>query len=48
MLVRGDVDAISGFYFTSLLNLRSLGVDQGRPEDLAVQPTPAWISTATA
>jgi len=28
MLVRGDVDAISGFYFTSLLNLRSLGVDK--------------------
>ena len=28
MLVRGDVDAISGFYFTSLLNLRSLGVSQ--------------------
>ncbi|WP_242480331.1 ABC transporter substrate-binding protein [Rhodovibrio sodomensis] len=26
MLVRGDVDAISGFYFTSLLNLRALGV----------------------
>lgn len=26
MLVRGDVDAISGFYFTSLLNLRRQGV----------------------
>ena len=26
MLVRGDVDGISGFYYTSLLNLRALGV----------------------
>lgn len=26
MLLRGDVDGISGFYFTSLLNLRNLGV----------------------
>lgn len=26
MLLRGDVDAISGFYFTSLLNLRAQGV----------------------
>ncbi|MGQ9369390.1 ABC transporter substrate-binding protein [Azospirillum sp. ST 5-10] len=28
MLVRGDVDAISGFYFTSLLNLRAQGVKE--------------------
>lgn len=28
MLVRGDVDGISGFYFTSLLNLRGLGVEK--------------------
>lgn len=33
MLVRGQVDAISGFFFTSLLNLRSQGV---RPEDINV------------
>ena len=26
MLARGEVDAISGFYFTSLLNLRAVGV----------------------
>jgi len=28
MLVRGEVQAISGFYFTSLLNLRALGVTE--------------------
>ena len=28
MLKRGDVDAISGFYFTSLLNLRAAGVPE--------------------
>ncbi len=33
MLMRGQVDAISGFYFTSLLNLRSQGV---KTEDLKV------------
>lgn len=33
MLKRGDVDAISGFYFTSLLNLRAAGVKE---EDLTV------------
>lgn len=33
MLVRGQVDAISGFFFTSLLNLRSQGV---RPEDIKI------------
>lgn len=33
MLLRGDVDAISGFYFTSLLNLDNLGIPA---EDLVV------------
>lgn len=33
MLKRGDVDVISGFYFTSLLNLKSLGV---KAEDLTI------------
>jgi NitT/TauT family transport system substrate-binding protein len=33
MLVRGDVDAITGFYFTSLLNLEARGA---KPEDIAV------------
>lgn len=33
MLLRGDVDGISGFYFTSLLNLRGLGV---KAEDLNI------------
>ncbi|EKV28677.1 putative periplasmic-binding protein [Caenispirillum salinarum AK4] len=33
MLIRGDVDGISGFYFTSLLNLRGLGVGK---EDLNI------------
>jgi NitT/TauT family transport system substrate-binding protein len=33
MLARGDVDAISGFYFTSALNLEATGV---KPEDLVV------------
>ncbi|WP_221930893.1 ABC transporter substrate-binding protein [Telmatospirillum sp. J64-1] len=33
MLVRGDVDAISGFYFTSLLNLKAQGIKE---EDLNV------------
>lgn len=33
MLMRGQVDAISGFYFTSLLNLKSQGV---KLEDLTV------------
>ncbi|WP_027882044.1 ABC transporter substrate-binding protein [Meiothermus rufus] len=32
-LVRGQADAITGFYFTSLLNLKNLGV---KPEDLVV------------
>ncbi len=33
MLVRGQVDAISGFYFTSLLNLKAQGVN---PDDLVI------------
>lgn len=33
MLARGQVDAISGFYFTSLLNLRAQGV---KAEDLTI------------
>jgi len=33
MLARGDVDAITGFYFTSLLNLEARGV---KPEDIMV------------
>lgn len=33
MLARGQVDAISGFYFTSLLNLKAQGVD---PKDLVI------------
>jgi NitT/TauT family transport system substrate-binding protein len=37
MLARGDVDAITGFYFTSLLNLEARGV---KAEDLAVQLFP--------
>ena len=37
MLVRGDVDAITGFTFTSLLNLEARGV---KPEDVVVLPYP--------
>lgn len=33
LLARGDVDAITGFYFTSQLNLEARGV---KPEDIAV------------
>ena len=39
MLVRGDIDAITGFSFTSLLNLESRGV---KTEDIVVLPFPAW------
>lgn len=35
MLVRGDVDAITGFTFTSLLNLEARGV---KPADITVMP----------
>ena len=37
MLARGDVDAITGFYFTSLLNLEARGI---KADDLAVQLYP--------
>jgi NitT/TauT family transport system substrate-binding protein len=39
MLVRGDIDAITGFSFTSLLNLESRGV---KTEDIVVLPFAAW------
>jgi NitT/TauT family transport system substrate-binding protein len=35
MLARGDVDAVTGFYFTSLLNLNARGV---KTEDVMVMP----------
>ena len=38
MLVRGDIDAITGFSFTSLLNLEARGV---KAEDVVVLPFPA-------
>jgi NitT/TauT family transport system substrate-binding protein len=38
MLAKGDVDAITGFYFTSLLNLEARGI---KAEDIAVQMYPA-------
>ena len=37
MLVRGDVDAITGFYFTSLLNLNARGV---KDEDIDIMMYP--------
>ena len=39
MLVRGDVDAITGFYFTSLLNLNARGV---KDEDVEVMMYPKY------
>ena len=39
MLARGDVDAITGFYFTSLLNLEARGI---KADDLAVQLYPQY------
>ncbi len=39
MLVRGDVDAITGFSFTSLLNLEARGV---KAEDVVVLPYPQF------
>ena len=39
MLVRGDVDAITGFTFTSLLNLEARGV---KAEDVVVLPYPDY------
>jgi NitT/TauT family transport system substrate-binding protein len=39
MLARGDLDAITGFSFTSLLNLEARGV---KNEDIVVLPYPAY------
>ncbi|GAP38977.1 ABC transporter substrate-binding protein [Piscinibacter sakaiensis] len=39
MLVRGDIDAITGFSFTSLLNLEARGV---KTEDIVVMPYPQF------
>jgi NitT/TauT family transport system substrate-binding protein len=39
MLVRGDLDAITGFSFTSLLNLEARGV---KTEDIVVLPYPQY------
>jgi len=39
MLVRGDIDAITGFSFTSLLNLEARGV---KAEDVVILPYPAY------
>jgi NitT/TauT family transport system substrate-binding protein len=39
MLAKGDVDAITGFYFTSLLNLEARGI---KADDLAVQLYPQY------
>jgi NitT/TauT family transport system substrate-binding protein len=39
MLARGDIDAITGFTFTSLLNLEARGV---KPEDVVTLPYPQY------
>jgi len=39
MLVRGDIDAITGFSFTSLLNIEARGV---KAEDVIVMPYPSY------
>jgi NitT/TauT family transport system substrate-binding protein len=39
MLAKGDVDAITGFYFTSLLNLEARGV---KADEVTVLPYPAY------
>jgi NitT/TauT family transport system substrate-binding protein len=39
MLMRGDIDAITGFSFTSLLNLEARGV---KAEDVVVLPYPSY------
>ncbi|MBC7996123.1 MAG: ABC transporter substrate-binding protein, partial [Rhizobacter sp.] len=39
MLVRGDIDAITGFSFTSLLNLEARGV---KAEDVVILPYPTY------
>jgi NitT/TauT family transport system substrate-binding protein len=45
MLVRGDIEAITGFSFTSLLNLEARGV---KAEDIVVLPYPRTASSSTA
>lgn len=44
MLVRGDVDAITGFTFTSLLNIEARGV---KAEDVVVLPYADFESSFT-
>jgi NitT/TauT family transport system substrate-binding protein len=39
MLVRGDIDAITGFSFTSLLNLEARGI---KSDDIVVLPYPSY------
>ncbi|WP_208858471.1 ABC transporter substrate-binding protein [Vreelandella nigrificans] len=39
LLTRGDVDAITGFYFTSLLNLEERGMSE---DDLTILPFPEY------
>jgi NitT/TauT family transport system substrate-binding protein len=39
MLVRGDIDAITGFSFTSLLNLEARGI---KADDIVVLPYPSY------
>jgi NitT/TauT family transport system substrate-binding protein len=39
MLVRGDIDAITGFSFTSLLNLEARGI---KTEDVVILPYPQY------
>jgi NitT/TauT family transport system substrate-binding protein len=39
MLVRGDIDAITGFSFTSILNLEARGV---KAEEIVVMPYPQY------
>ncbi|MDR5900090.1 ABC transporter substrate-binding protein [Halomonas vilamensis] len=39
LLTRGDVDAITGFYFTSLLNLEERGMSQ---DELTIMPFPEY------
>ena len=39
MLVKGDVDAITGFYFTSVLNLEARGI---KADEIAVMSYPAY------
>jgi NitT/TauT family transport system substrate-binding protein len=39
MLARGDIDAITGFYFTSMLNLNARGI---KDEDIVVLPFPNY------